>query len=198
MALLSLPIGDTTADPLTQGREPRRSRFEVFGGRVETFKMDELDSPRTIRVEEVAQVTPETVQTLIEIDLQTFAESTFSQYTALAVLHSGQVFLLRVDDIIVGTCVCLRNWKQVDEALVLTMGIRPGWRGRGLGQRFVQGVLSALKACGVAQVSLLVDKSNFRAIKTYQDVGFDYREEFMTAPHTGAEFVHLSARLNDE
>jgi ribosomal protein S18 acetylase RimI-like enzyme len=160
--------------------------------------MDELDSPRTIRVEEVAQVTPETVKTLIEIDLQTFAESTFSQYTALAVLHSGQVFVLRVDDIIVGTCVCLRNWKQVDEALVLTMGIRPGWRGRGLGQRFVQGVLSALKRCGVAQVSLLVDKSNFRAIKTYQDVGFDRREEFMTAPHTGAEFVHLSARLNDE
>ena len=74
----------------------------------------------------------------------------------------------------------------------------PGRRGRGLGQRFVQGVLSALKACGVAQVSLLVDKSNFRAIKTYQDVGFDYREEFMTAPHTGAEFVHLSARLNDD
>ena len=91
-------------------------------------------------------------------------------------LHSGQVFVLRVDDIIVGTCVCLRNWKQVDEALVLTMGIRPGWRGRGLGQRFVQGVLTALKGCGVAQVSLLVDKSNFRAIKTYQDVGFDYRK----------------------
>ena len=40
--------------------------------------MDELDNPRTIRVEEVAQVTPETVQTLIEIDLQTFAEYVFA------------------------------------------------------------------------------------------------------------------------
>jgi len=123
-------------------------------------------------VEEVSGMRPSLVRTLIEIDLQTFAESTFSAYTAAAFLENGRVFLLRADESIIGTCVCMRSWDRPQEATILSMGIRPGWRGHGLGQRFVSMVGKKLRARGLRSVSLLVAADNRRAIGVYQDVGF--------------------------
>jgi len=145
---------------------------------MESFRIDG-DSGRAFQivVEEVGSVTPDLVQTLIDIDLQTFAESTFSHYTAAAFLANGRVFLLRADDVIIGTCVCMRGWDRPNEAMILSMGIRPGWRGRGLGQRFVKGVMSKLRHRGLRSVSLLVGKENRRAIKVYNDVGFQVADE---------------------
>lgn len=130
-----------------------------------------------IGVDEVHTVTPELVQTLIDVDLQTFAESTFSHYTAAAFLTGGRVFLLRANDKVIGTCVCMRGWERPQEAMILSMGIRPGWRGRGLGQRFVSGVLDKLRARGLRSVSLLVGRENRRAVKVYEDVGFKAVDE---------------------
>lgn len=140
---------------------------------MESFQIDGASGPRfAIVVEEVTRVDADLVHTLLEIDLQTFAESTFSPYTAAAFLQNGRVFLLRADDAIIGTCVCMRSWERPREAMILSMGIRPGWRGRGLGQRFVSLVLDKLHARGLRSVSLLVGAENRRAIKVYEDVGF--------------------------
>ncbi len=140
---------------------------------MESFQIDESTGRRfSIAVEEVTRVDPEYVRTLVEIDLQTFAESTFSPYTAAAFLQNGRVFLLRADEAVIGTCVCMRAWERPSEAMILSMGIRPGWRGRGLGQRFVTLVLGRLRARGIRSVSLLVGADNRRAIKVYEDVGF--------------------------
>lgn len=140
---------------------------------MESFQIDGIAGPRfVIAVEEVTRVDADLVHTLLEIDLQTFAESTFSPYTAAAFLQNGRVFLLRADDAVIGTCVCMRSWDRPREAMILSMGIRPGWRGRGLGQRFVTLVLDKLQARGLRSVSLLVGAENRRAIKVYEDVGF--------------------------
>ena len=137
------------------------------------FQIDDAAGHRyIIGVEEVSHASPELIRTLIEIDLQTFAESTFSAYTAATFLHSGRVFLLRADEAIIGTCVCMRSWERPNEATILSMGIRPGWRGRGLGQRFVSLVAKRLRARGMRGVSLLVGADNRRAIGVYEDVGF--------------------------
>ena len=142
--------------------------FRIDGNSVREF---------SIRVDEVTDVTPELVEVLLEIDLQTFAESTYSPFTAAAFMRMGRVFLLRADDVIIGTCVCFRSWDRPNEAMLLSMGIRPGWRGRGLGQRFVTGVLDRLRARGLRSVSLLVGKDNRRALKVYADVGFEAVDE---------------------
>ncbi len=140
---------------------------------MESFQIDGTTGRRfSIGVEEVSRVDPDLVRTLIEIDLQTFAESTFSPYTAAAFLQNGRVFLLRADEAVIGTCVCMRAWDRPREAMILSMGIRPGWRGRGLGQRFVSLVLDKLQARGLRSVSLLVGADNRRAMKVYTDVGF--------------------------
>jgi ribosomal protein S18 acetylase RimI-like enzyme len=125
-----------------------------------------------IRVEEAPYRRADWIQTLLDIDLQTFSEATFSGHAAAALFENGRVFLLCADDIIIGTCVCVRVWDRPDEALMLSMAIRPGWRGRGLGQRFLSGVRDQLASRGFVAVGLLVPSDNRRAVQLYQDVGF--------------------------
>jgi ribosomal protein S18 acetylase RimI-like enzyme len=125
-----------------------------------------------IRVEEAPHGADALVRTVIDIDLQTFSETTFSHYTAALFLKQGRVFLLYAEDEVIGTLVAMRSWERVDEVTVVSMGIRPGWRGRGLGQAFMDGVIDRLVAAGVHAVVLMVAAEARRAIRVYEDVGF--------------------------
>lgn len=151
-----------------------------------------------ITVEQAADITPEIVQTLVDIDLQTFAESTFSHYTAAAFLRNGCVNLLRANDVVIGTCVSMRCWDRPHEAMILSMGIRPGWRGQGLGQRFVYEVLERLRAKGLRTVSLYVGADNRRAVKVYRDVGFQVVEEGPTDRDSGSALLLMRATLQQQ
>jgi len=166
---------------------------------MESFQL-ESDAGRQylIRIEEVSDFRQELTRTLIEIDLQTFSESTFSHYTAAAFLRSGRVFLLRADDAVIGTCVCIRSWERPADVLLLSMGIRPGWRGRGLGQRFVEGVLGKLRLRGMRSVTLLLSKGNRRAARVYTEVGFELVDELPEDPLTGESLYVMRCKLRDE
>lgn len=163
--------------------------FRIDGNSVHDYEID---------VHEVADLTPEVVRTLVEIDLQTFAESTYSPYTAAAFLKMGRVFVLQADGGTIGTCVCFRSWERPNEVMLLSMGIRPGWRGRGLGQRFVRGVMDRLRAKGIRSVTLLVGKDNRRALKVYQDVGFQIVGEREVDPEVGETLVTMRALLRED
>jgi ribosomal protein S18 acetylase RimI-like enzyme len=80
----------------------------------------------------------------------------------------------------------------------MSMAIRPGWRVRGLGQRFVTGVLERLKARGIRSVSLLVGSDNRRALKVYTDVGFRALEEREVDPQNGDVLVVMRAVLQED
>jgi [ribosomal protein S18]-alanine N-acetyltransferase len=148
-----------------------------------------------ISVAEAGGLTPDLVRTILEIDLQTFAEGTFSAYTAAIFLQHGKVFLLRADDEAIGTAVCMRSWGDPDEVTLVAMGIRPGWRGQGLGQRFIAGVMQQLRVSGVRRMSLMVGPSNKRAIAVYRDVGFVVAEEHEADPRAGERLLLLRADL---
>jgi len=80
---------------------------------MESFRIvTDAGTEYAIHVQEVTHAREELVRTLIEIDLQTFSESTFSHYTAAAFLRYGRVFLLSADDVVIGTCVCMRCWDR--------------------------------------------------------------------------------------
>jgi ribosomal protein S18 acetylase RimI-like enzyme len=164
---------------------------------MEPFRIDKgIGRSFTISVEEVAEVTDDLVRTLIEIDLQTFSESTYSNYTARVFLAAGRVFLLKAEDVIIGTCVCTRSWDRPNEALMLTMGIRPGWRGRGLGHRFFQGVAKRLEKKGVRAINLLVSQDNRRALRIYQDTGFELIYQMEPDKRTGETFLFMCKKLD--
>jgi ribosomal protein S18 acetylase RimI-like enzyme len=165
---------------------------------METFRIDGTAGRSfNLELEECHEVDEALVRTLIEIDLQTFSESTFSHYTARAFLKSGRVYVLRADGHIIGTCVLMRGWDRPEEAMILSMGIRPGWRGRGLGHRFVQGIIERLESTGLRSVSLMVSIDNRRAIRVYEETGFTVDETMERDSRTGEAFVIMRCHLGD-
>lgn len=122
----------------------------------------------TISIEEVRVYDPALIRTIIEIDLMTYSEPTWSRATANLMLRYGHTWLLKADAICIGTCHFLRSWDNPAEAVLFSMAIRPGWRGRGLGKRFLQGVIADLPALGVRSIVLEVDANNRYAIRLYE------------------------------
>ncbi len=170
----------------------------IQGGSVSSFEAESFGGQRyAMSVEEARQRPEDLVRTLIDIDLQTFAEPTFSPYLAAALLVHGAVYLLRAQDAVIGTCVFARDWERPSEVVMLTMGIRPGWRGRGLGQDFLRQVLTRLAAKGLRSCTVLVGDVNKRAIRVYQDVGFEIADDdAMRDPRSGERYVRLRCVLN--
>ena len=165
---------------------------------METFRIDGTAGRSfTLELEECREIDEALVRTLIEIDLQTFSESTFSQYTARAFLRNGRVFVLKADGHIIGTCVLMRSWDRPSEGLILSMGIRPGLRCRGLGHRFVQSIMERLQTMGLHAVSLMVSIDNRRAIRVYEETGFTVDETMERDSRTGEAFVVMRCRLGN-
>lgn len=122
-----------------------------------------------ITVDEVVEHDPALIQAIVDIDLMTFSEVTWSRFTAGLMLRHGRTFLLRADGTIIGTCQLLKAWNTPDEAVLFSMSIRPGWRGRGLGTFFLQEVSASLRENGVASLVLEVDPKNEAAIRLYEE-----------------------------
>lgn len=120
-------------------------------------------------VREVTRHNPELILELQELDHQTYAEPTFSRFTLGAILRHGRVFLAMADEVVIGACHCLRSYAETDEVVIFNMALRPGWRGHGLGTRFLERVLELLAHSGVRAVVLQVATSNQRAITVYRD-----------------------------
>lgn len=130
-----------------------------------------------IRTHEVTEHDTALIKTVIDIDLMTWSEQTFSRYTAALMLRHGRTFVLLADDVPVGTCQCVRSWERPSEAVLFSISIRPGWRGRGLGTRFMQDVFDALTRSGLRSVILSVTADNGTGIQKYQELfGFQVVE----------------------
>jgi [ribosomal protein S18]-alanine N-acetyltransferase len=84
------------------------------------------------------------------------------------------VFTITADELVIGAIHCMRSFEDEHEAVIFNMALRPGWRGHGLGTRFLHGALLKLQARGLHTVSLLVAASNHRAITVYRSkFGFE-------------------------
>ncbi len=142
----------------------------------------------SFQVVEVGAHDPSLIEKVIEIDLTTFSEPTWSHYTAGLMLRHGRTFLLKEGELIIGTCQTIRSWERPGEAALFAMAIRPGYRNRGLGTFFLRRVLDMLRASGLRSVVLEVDPSNRPAIKVYTEkFGFhrvcDLRDEYGRGHH---------------
>jgi ribosomal protein S18 acetylase RimI-like enzyme len=125
-----------------------------------------------IEIVETKEVTPELVKTLVDIDMQTFSECTLTNHSAVVFLQHGRVFLLKAAGVVIGTGVCMRCWKHPQDVSIVAMGVKPGWRGRRLGLRFLEEISQRLARERVAGVRLMVSESNRRAVKLYRETGF--------------------------
>lgn len=148
-----------------------------------------------VRMERASRGDDRLVDVVIDIDLKSFIEPTFSRHTATALLEHGETFLLMSGEQIVGTCLAMRAWASADSVHLVSMAILPGSRGRGLGQRFIGWVLAALAEDGFGSASLVVSSENVRALRVYKDVGFEITREGPVDRATGERQLYLSVDL---
>jgi ribosomal-protein-alanine N-acetyltransferase len=71
----------------------------------------------------------------------------------------------------------LRGWDEGYEIPSLGIAIHPGARNAGLGKFFMQFLSAAAKRRGATRVRLRVKSGNTRAVKLYEDLGYDLRPE---------------------
>ena len=74
--------------------------------------------------------------------------------------------LARLGDEPVGFTIC-------DEAWIAQIGVRPGWRGHGLGGALLAELMRRFRAAGCDAVSLGVNVNNLTAARLYTRLGFD-------------------------
>jgi N-alpha-acetyltransferase 50 len=152
-----------------------------------------------IRTVEVGRHDTALIKTIVDIDLMTYSEQTYSRYTAGLMLRHGRNFLLTADDVPIGTCQCIRSWERPNEVVLFSMAIRPGWRGRGLGTRFMTGVLEALARQGIRSVVLMVDAENRAGIAIYsRKFAFETVEELPNEFGNGVTQLLMRRKLTDE
>ncbi len=152
-----------------------------------------------LEVQEVDRHDPLLIPVLNELDLLTYSEGTFSRYTLGALLRYGRIFTITADGLVIGACHCLRSFDDPTEVVIFNMALRPGWRGHGLGTRFLQGVVDRLHARGTRWISLLVGAQNHRAIAVYRTkFGFQHVATYPNEYNTGQEYFLMRLELPPE
>lgn len=150
----------------------------------------------TLEVHELDQHDPRQIALLTELDLLTYSEPTFSRYTLGAFLRFGRVFTITADGLVIGACHCMRSFDDPDEVVIFNMALRPGWRGHGLGTRFLLQLLDKLRARGTRSVTLVVAASNGRAIAVYrQKFGFEHVDTLPNEFNNGQEYLLMRLDL---
>jgi len=87
----------------------------------------------------------------------------------------GRIFVLRAGEAVVGMANALVTVSTAEGALVLLLEdviVAGSWRGKGLGARLVNHVLSWARAQGYSRVTLLADRQNASALRFYEKLGF--------------------------
>jgi ribosomal-protein-alanine N-acetyltransferase len=150
----------------------------------------------TLEVHQIERHDPAQIAVLMELDLLTYSEPTFSRYTLGAFLRHGRVFTITADGLVIGACHCMRSFDDPEEIVIFNMALRPGWRGHGLGTRFLYRILERLQQAGSRSVSLVVAATNHRAIAVYRTkFGFEHVDTLENEFGNGNEYLLMRLDL---
>lgn len=79
-------------------------------------------------------------------------------------------------------CVLLARMPDPSLVEIVYMGLRPAWRGRGLGQQLMRRALQQARMCKAQRVTVVVDERNTPARRLYERFGFapiDSRQAYL-------------------
>ena len=83
---------------------------------------------------------------------------------------------------------------------MLGMGLLPGYRGKGLGERLLRTALDAARRAGFERVSLSVYAQNTRALALYRKVGFVHEGTRVRGRKVDGKYddIHMMAQFFDQ
>lgn len=90
------------------------------------------------------------------------------------IAQNGSVYYAIFEGSVVGWCdVFPKDNPRLNHRGSLGMGLLPGFRGQGIGQKLLEKVLSHAKKIGLEKVELQVNTTNTAAISLYKKLGFE-------------------------
>lgn len=137
---------------------------------------------------EIRRLTPDDFKHLLVIETESFY-SGYSPYfiRMIPYLYSNTAFIALKGKSAQGYAVAALEQGNPQRAWVLTLAVRPKYRGGGLGKRLLLHVLDALAELKVREVLLTVAPDNEGAVALYQKQGFtqvkDLRDFFGPGEH---------------
>lgn len=111
---------------------------------------------------------PDVMKTLVSCDIPKYSEH--KAYLEAKKDDSHIFYLIKVGKISTGYCQCLRVEKDTWE---LGWVINPRYQGQGIGKLAVQRLLEKVKELGARVATLVVLKTNTKAIHIYKSFGFE-------------------------
>ncbi|NMB46851.1 MAG: GNAT family N-acetyltransferase [Firmicutes bacterium] len=129
----------------------------------------------SIRVQEVDDVEPQLLLALIEIEQEAFGIGGMNEWFLPPFVRRGRVYALWVEgsEQPLGVAECMISWGQPRCAYLFGIAIRDGWRGKGLGTRFLKEICRRLRGMGFTALDLTVSPTNIAALRVYQEkLGF--------------------------
>lgn len=158
---------------------PETSRHHI-AIREAAFPQDSADLVATIR-EYVAWLDMDLSYRGFEAEMASF-EQTFT-------LPSGMFFVADADGEVAGCAGLLRRSPAVAE--VKRLYVRPRFRGRSLGERLIDAVVSQARALGVSRLILDAVPPTTVAQKLYERLGFSETAPYYDNPVPGTRFFAL-------
>ncbi len=135
--------------------------------------VDLFGDASTVCVQRAEHKGEELLDLMLDLDLQMFAEPSYPRPTLSALVRFGEVFVLKQADELWGAAVVLRHMRRPQAAVMLSIGIHPGWRGAGLGRFFIESIAMQLaNEQDFDELVLEVAEDNWRANKLYASMGF--------------------------
>ncbi|HEX5038193.1 MAG TPA: ribosomal protein S18-alanine N-acetyltransferase [bacterium] len=116
-------------------------------------KMTESDLPEVLAIESASFPTPFTIN-LFRMELN---------------LNVAHLFVIRKDGKVIGY---IDFWRVGPEVHLITIGVQPDFRRRGVGTKLIEFMLGEARKNRVETVSLDVRPSNAAGLKLYQKFGF--------------------------
>lgn len=88
-------------------------------------------------------------------------------------MQSGQLYIEEEKGRVVAACFILHQKRRCDHvATVSTLAVHPEYQNKGVGKRFLKGLIQILKNQGKKRVDLMVEADNPKAMAFYEKLGF--------------------------
>lgn len=138
--------------------EARSSEREVLSPELEVVRIQRPD--------------PNILERLANYDREAFGPLGLQGCDLAVMAEAGAVFVAKLGDEIVGSCQIMRMLDEPEFLYLVGFYIRPQWRGRRLGVRFLQLVIREARALGSEGIVLTVSPTNQAALALYRGIGF--------------------------
>lgn len=136
------------------------------------------------------------IPSIMEIEQLCFDRDSFSKLQFVYLIsHAQGYFGVGVHLQRVGGYFCLLINRRACSLRIYSIAVHPDFRGKGLGQSFIDRIIAIAQSEGLKKITLEVNVSNLPAIRLYERNGFEYVSTKEHYYHDGANAFCMQRQL---